>query len=103
MEYPTNTGFAIYGQSPEIRPTDERCPRTERDCLEHVGASAYAAVYEDFHFTPHGVYHFRQRVACRSHAIQLPPAVIRHADTRGTMLGGQPRIFPSENAFDHYR
>ena len=70
----------------------ERRPRAERERLEHVGATADAAV--DQHLDPLAdrLDHLGQDVQRRRHAVELAPAVVRDDDRGGTVLGSQQRV-----------
>ena len=50
-----------------------------------------------------GVEHFRQRAKTRGHAIELPPAMIRHDDRVGACIDRAARIVAGVHALDDDR
>src|SRR5438552_30481 len=71
-----NARFARRGETPQVRPTDERRPGAERQRLEPVGATSNPSVEENRHPAGDMVRNVGQGVDRRHRAIPLPPAVI---------------------------
>ena len=106
---PQDRQHTLHAGSPErrqavaVRPADQHRLRSQRECLDHVGAAPDTAIEHYWNSTGGAFHHLRQRFDSASGLIQLPASVIGYNHALGSRRHRLLRGLLCEDGFDDHR
>ncbi len=75
-----HAGLAIRGQAPQVRAADQHRPRAQRERLDHVAATPYAAIEQHLDLVADGFGDRRQDANGRRGSVEVIAAVVGNRD-----------------------
>src|ERR1035438_6131345 len=100
IKYSLGSFLSEGGKAPTLRSPDTNASSAQRQCLEHVGASSYAAIHQDGYTAFDGGDNFGYTIDRRTQGFLVTPTMVGHDDPIGTVRDRRLRILCGHDAFD---
>ncbi len=100
IKYSLDSCLSEGSKTPTLGSPDTNASSAQRQCLEYVGASSYAAIHQDGYTAFDGGDNFGNTIERRALGFLVTTTMVGHDDPIGTLRDRRLRILCSHDAFD---